>query len=623
MLRWKQMLDDHPEWRTLAAWPAIDVSVFSTAQRARFLRNWRLVAHILGGATLQQAADRENVSVPRVCRLLQRCLLPSRDGSVPLTRGLIPRLVLPKVARRQPLPTATEPRGQRGAFQTVLETVPGLKMALDTYLRAGLAGRPEAQNLSPGAFHKELLRLLAEAHYPSDRYPYTEARLAYESARQYFHHRSAELQLDAARPRPPALRPLPAVPPLYHLQIDEHHLDLQQALYVAWNHREVGLRLPRLTLLVAVDVATGCNMAYYLSLNAVADQYDGLRLFNQLLIPHPLRPLTTPGLRYDPQDGQPNAVEPSVVRAGYRLIQVDNALAHLAHTLREQICRRMAGCYHLGRPRQPTDRNLIEFAFKQLVAHVHRVPSSTGSHPHDPHRESRTNAKALPRITLSAVEDMVAVLLARQNGLPSPLLGGLTPLQAVLAAWAQDWHRQLAPNEPWQRDPLYVEETVFVRWQRSEGRRPHVNFHRVRYTGDALWHANLVNQPIQVRCFEPDIRILRAYRSTGEYLGELRAPHRWMRFSHSLRTRRVINKMIIEARLATADPLGNYFAHVLAHMYLPHYALELARLFQEHASAGSAASLDDGGVDATMLDDGADHRVPSWRDLIRSARPSP
>src|SRR5690606_1931906 len=132
--------------------------------------------------------------------------------------------------------------------------------------------KPWAQVPSPTSYHNLFKNLLARANWSLGAYPYTTASIAYESVRRDLHSRWAHL-CQARKARRQAFTGSPVFLGdrwLYdRIEIDVQTIDCEQStvgLEIGFGERLPALRLPRLTLLSAIDKATDCILGFQLAL---------------------------------------------------------------------------------------------------------------------------------------------------------------------------------------------------------------------------------------------------------------------------------------------------------------------------------------------------------------------
>lgn len=282
-ISWRERLIQQPALRDMRQWPAVLLSELSASKQAVYLRNQHIAAAVLANEPYQQIAKRFQISTGWISQLMTRCLAGDPDEDPPLNRALVAYENLIDRRRVQPLPSFKQPIGTSCAFKALLTQVPHLKENLDDMIRAKQADQSNAQLISPATFHGEFKRVLAEAQWPRDQYPYTTRSCAYESVRRYLYQRINALQQERAQrkqQRPPRprherralLRALRAV------QIEEHLGDLQSSIHLSLDDDLIPLRIARASVLTAVDVDTTCFLGYVLCPTDSPNQTDLLTL---------------------------------------------------------------------------------------------------------------------------------------------------------------------------------------------------------------------------------------------------------------------------------------------------------------------------------------------------------
>jgi hypothetical protein len=544
--------------------------------------------------SIKQVAQKHNVSQGRVSQLLERCLGGDSEAPPALTAGLIPYQNIADKRRVSPLPHHHAPCGTATAFQNILDRIPSLREALDAMILANIKNTAYAQRVTPSAAHEEFKRCLAEAQWPTDRYPYTTASLAYESVRRYLHTRTAELMAERQLRRLKPARNLGLHSTGFRAQratqIDEHTLDLQDRIHLLLDEHLIPLRLGRASVLVAVDVDTTCRLGYYLAPTRHPNRQDLLTLIERCQQPWHPQDLATPDLCYTPGACFPSGVE-GAYPVSFGTVQFDNALVHQANAICDLLAEKTGATLSFGLPAMPEVRHRVESVFDFIGEHFsHRVASTTGSYPTDPIREARKNRKQPPLITFQTVDEALSVMLTMDNVTPRDSLGGATALALYQEHCSSHFVRYTPPwiNNQWQ--PFISSMEVALHWYRADNRFPHVNFAYERYQGPGLLRVADKIRRIRVVFDRRDIRILKAYTPEGEELGELHAPRPWLRFPHSLATRQYIHTHSRAYRIGMRDPLADYFRYLLERRGKPEVALSLLRVYTEF-TAGQTSGL--------------------------------
>lgn len=581
-LNWRERLTQDTSLSDIRSWPMIDIDTLPVHHRRGYIDNRTMAAKIISGAPVNKVAEAFGVHRSKLTRLMNRCLAGSPDSTPALSKGLVPFSHLTKHQRRTSLPMLTKVRGSQNAFQYVLDHVPGMRDKLDTLIVERVKDKPTAQVTSPAMFFGEFKRLLKEANWPTDQYPYTTVSCGYEAVRRHYHKRLQQLRLEhLKKPSRIITAPKPIYRALKSIQIDTQIVDMNATIHLELNDELIPLRISRVALLKAIDMATNCVMGYHLALTKDPDQDDLLQLIDHMVRPWKPLDLQTPGLQYFPGSGFPTMWGDEFLHLTFDEVKLDNALMHLAATVREQVCDRHAATLNLGLPGVPLGRNFVEAAFRKLNQTVHRFPSTTGSHPYDPIRESRKNQKRPPKVTLRSLEETLSVIIATHNATPRAELNNETPLDAVRRHANQHYLRWRPERHDQYWSPFEAEQQCRVIFLTTEKRLPFIRFARLRYQGSCLNNPHLLHKSIRIRYNRRDIRRVKAYALDGKYLGDLVAPKSWQRFAHSVSTRKRIFKTMKEWRHHADDPLAEYFHHLITQKEIPTTALEIVRVARE------------------------------------------
>jgi hypothetical protein len=587
-------------------------------KRQKYMRNRHIIAGALSGQPLKQAAKANGVSPGLVTQLLNRCL--GGDGSCPpaLTHGLIPYAQTSPGRRKHPLPTLTAPSGARYAFLELLEVVPGLKKGLDQVILSKLEDQPTAQRLTPRAFHGAFKLLLAEAHWPTDRYPFTEPSIAYESVRRYLRDRAQTLDAERQMPKRRSeltqgmfIQSQHSV--LGKIQLDEHLLDVRKHVQLLLDEQFARIPIARVSVLVMVEVECSCILGFYVALTSHPDRLDLLNLIDLCINPWQPMTLTTPGLSYLKGAMFPSSLSDDLPIT-FGTVQLDNAMMHRARAVKEVFCDQLGATLNYGFPAMPKIRALVESVFRYINEHcTHQFASTTGSHPKDPIRESKKNHKNIPVISLRTLEEALSVILSEYNARPRAELGNATPLEAFRRLSQAHYVRHIPPDfaQSWQ--PFMGKKVVPLKWYRHEKRGPCVNFLYLRYQGHGLINVQGHKKRVLIQYDRRDIRTIHAYTLEGDDLGELHAPKTWQRFAHSVLTRKVIYKELKAGRLQMRDPLGGYFRNLIADKDTPKHALQIIRIYKEYTQ-NEQKPLNLGHLtrDNAIIESGFKHQSVSW-----------
>ena len=342
------------------------------------------------------------------------------------------------------------------------------------------------------------------------------------------------------------------------VEFDGHRLDVRLKIVVQDPLGfEQSFEIERVWLLAILDVATRAVLGYHLCLEREYSRYDVIRTIEKALEPHRTLTLNLPGLSYYQGGGFPSVELPELGYATWQWLKLDRAKANLADDTLHALCE-FVGCFvDVGPAHSPDDRPYIERFFGTLASTLSsRLPGYTGSNPQDLRRalsDPKTNLRLI--LSLSELEQILEVALARYNGTPHSGLNSRTPLEAMhLSVRGRGELLQWLPELKRRTLCLMQSPTLMrVRGYLAQGRRGHVNFHGVRYTNDVL-AASAVFLGKQLRCYynNQDLRTVRAFLPDGTEIGLLKAQGMWGEIVHDLKLRKEIMKLRGKKRLAHA-----------------------------------------------------------------------
>lgn len=584
-MTWRARLLQCPNLIDMAEWPPLDPSLIPAPRRQGFARNLRVVRRVLAGESAAEVARTEGVSPGRVTQLLDRCLGGPFESAPMLRQGLVPSAVIRK-------------DHARGRFTRLLESVPGLRQGLDQMLLDRLKDRPWAEIPSARSYHNLFKTLLAAAQWPLDDYPYTDISCAYESVRCDLHQRWT-LFCQAAKARKSShTKPLTQACSLWiydRVEIDEQRIDCQNStvgIELDLGPQLPPLRLARLHLLVAIEVASQCCLGVQLTLSAAPTQDDILYLLERSFVPAPQRPLTTPGFEIPPGAGFPSTL-PDCPRGMPQEIALDNAWCHHAHSVQHFICKGLGATASYGRAANPLVRDSVERAFNMINQRVsHRFASTTGSSVTDPKRESSRLAKHTPAISLAVFEEALTLAFAIANTQPRAALGAASPLEVLRHQADNHYWADLDDGFQATCQPFCGYHDVVVHARSDPQRRPYVQFQYERYKGPGLLAVPPDETKIRIAFDRRDIRRLKAFRLDGTRLGELWAPARWQTYPHSLATRSFLHQRRKTIVTNSLDPLSAHLQEQRKTMAKPAEVRQFLRTYQEFLGALGAPISD-------------------------------
>jgi hypothetical protein len=582
---WRERLKRNPELWDIETWGYYDTEALDDEHRALYHRNWDIVTQVLNGRSQVEAGRRHTLSNGRVSQILKRCLGSDEEEDPLLLAGL---LYGKNVYESTLLPgglTGADLRGGSKDFRRLLKLVPNLESDLNRFVESSHKENQQRIPRSSNRFFAEFKRCLEAANWPKEWYPHRHKSLARESVRKLYHelndrHILQELEKRASK-RVHRRKPLARALSLVSVEIDGQQLDAGAGIVLDVNGRKTPVRIARPTLLVARSSGSRAFLAYSLVLKPLRaiDTHDIMRLLRRIHTPWTSTELSTPGLRYNEGAGFPVGLGddyPIVVDE----VSLDNALVHCAKAVREYTLETLNASYHLGFPACPLTRHTVENGFHIAgIRGIHCLPTTTGSHPRDPIRESAKSQSKPTLVTVTALDEILRVIFANFNVEPRPELFWETPLSSIQRAFEHDY----VPFVPkaLRKDWGGLATQVRKIRQGSTQYSLCINALGVKYTGDALIRAKAEGE-VRIRYDDADVRELSAYSTqSGEYFGKLLAPKSWLRYAHSESTRSRLLNMKKEWTDHTTDPVAWYLHNLIERSETLYGAQELLRVQRE------------------------------------------
>ena len=560
-------------------WPSVDDNTLTGSVRKTFQQRQRAIELYLKGESVREIVRQTQVECRQLYRLLSRCVATHSDGRPFGFRALVPHQRVRDYTRLKDPKTLAigGSRGTAGAFELLLERYPKLLIWLQQQLRDR---RVFIQQLSTdnglrlrlrglSAVHSEFIRECRSVGITAADYPLSADQMGKGALRAML--KSEILRTFGASARAAGAKRLKGLPrstddattpaasrALEVVEFDGHRLDIRLKIVVQDPLGfEQSFEIERVWLLVILDVATRAVLGYHLCLEREYSRYDIIRTIEKALEPHRMLTLNLPGLSYYQGGGFPSVELPELGYATWQWLKLDRAKANLADDTLHALCE-FVGCFvDVGPAHSPDDRPYIERFFGTLASTLSsRLPGYTGSNPQDLRRalsDPKSNLRLI--LSLSELEQVLEVALARYNGTPHSGLNSRTPLEAMhLAVRGRGELLQWLPELKRRTLCLMQSPTLMrVRGYLAQGRRGHVNFHGVRYTNDVL-AASAVFLGKQLRCYynNQDLRTIRAFLPDGTEIGLLKAQGMWGEIVHDLKLRKEIMKLRGKKRLAHA-----------------------------------------------------------------------
>ncbi|EEF24017.1 conserved hypothetical protein, partial [Ricinus communis] len=250
---------------------------------------------------------------------------------------------------------------------------------------------------------------------------------------------------------------------------------------------------------------------------------------------------------------------------------LDGALANLAGLIHDSVRRSTGFVINWGPPGHFERRPNVERSFKKIAEDFfHRMPSSTGSNPHSGRAPDAASAAKKHRIRASEIEDLIDVVFAAQNGIPTVGNYNNSPLDTLryflTGPFPKTMVRRIPRFSTSRSRCMLRTQLCTVRGGVESGRRPYIQFENVHYTSPVLnVSSRLVGTKLTIYIDDDDLRQVTAFLPEGAELGVLTAKGLWGVTKHDLTTRQAIFRLVTKRILVlseSADPIQTYLRYL-------------------------------------------------------------
>jgi transposase InsO family protein len=573
-----------PEVKGLTTWPTVKTDEWDDAKRERFERFESAIRAYFAGGQVKEICSEFQVPRQEFHRRLQQCLAEHSDGRIYGWRGLIPYARRKPYDRTKPVKAhpASKTGGDAGAFSQLLDRYPDLEKGIQSRFYKEVGGETVHEPRIPlMAILKWFLDACKRNGFTAKDYPFCTQSLGRTALWRYL-KRLVELEpqkaADAIYGKHAARRwrrtghgpsTEKATRPFERIQCDGHRIDMRCTILVPHTHGGfVRLVLQRLWLLLIIDVFTRAVLGYHISLNHEYNAEDVLICVKNAITPWKPRTLTIPGFQYAKGAGLPSGIR-ELEWVLFDEFCYDNAKANLAKRVLNKIASVVGCAINPGPVETPESRAIIERFFETLEeASYHRSPSTTGSGPTDPRRNSPEKAAEGFEILLDHQFEITDLVIAKYNATPHSGIGYKSPLD-LMQQFADDENslmRTLPEDQRSKLGLLDVEFTRQIRGNVAEGRRPYINLEGARYRSDVLARSpELIKKKLKLIMDPDDARSVTAYLPNGAEFGVLTANGFWGIRPHTLEIRKAILSLKRERLiyfLENQDPMPVYLEYL-------------------------------------------------------------
>jgi len=579
--------------RDIRTWPQIDADALPSEMRLDFLRKKKAISAFLSDASYSEIQKETGLCSGEVKRLLSKCIQPDGEGDICGERALVAYVHTRPYRRKKPV---SRPEGAgrgycSGALTQLFEEFPEIEDRLEQEVLKQLpAGLKIAEAKISISNLQDVFLLLCESvgRNETGQWPYntkTKGRTSlatfvrqlatkrpYEFIRARF-GKDSTTRLSVGRGDDRLL--LPQLP--YDIVgLDEFTFDAFTTITIPVpGGGEQDIAIERIHIVLVIERQSKAICSWHAFFTASAKASDIRHAMQNAISPWKPWKFSIPGLSYGvPDAGMPSGLISGLEYHPWVILVVDNALAHQDLGLLADMGLITGSMVNLGPVgawyrRADVERRILDV----LKSSAQRLPSTTGSNPLDPVKNDPTGTAVKLKIRWTDVRQLIEVVIAQQNALPSEGIGMLTPIELLR-------QQVMDPSKAFLRRPLpspqqsphcltMVHEEVTVRGSQKDGRRPYINLDRARYTNPTLaqsWH--LIGKKLRLRIDEDDFRQVEAsVIGSGAVIGTLAVQGAWSYSPHTRAMRKAINQLKYLRILAippSADPIPIYLEYLSA-----------------------------------------------------------
>lgn len=501
--------------------------------------------------------------------LLKKCLGRDKEGRIWGFRALIPyKRTGNKYDRILSTDGFDDDLKLTGAFMQLLQKYPKLDEYIKEFLYNRRSRRAADKVIRIKDLREKFLKLCRAQGIELNEYPFNTQNKALRSLERYMNkltddnperssYRYGEEadriinRLDGTE----SLKELVQVP-FECVQFDGHKIDaLLTVKFINAYGDEVAEVMKRIWLLIIVDEATRLVLGKHLCLHSEYSHADVLHCIKNAIVPWQAKQLSIPGLSYPEKISHHSELD-EAKWAVWSILKYDNAKANLANMVQNRLTELINCSVNPGPVAFPEARSIIERLFG-LIEHnyIQRLSITTGSNPNDPRRINPEKSAKHFEVTEDELDDLLEVAIAEYNTKIHSIFG-ISPIDVFEQRIK---YRDMAPRllEEEKRNEIHfftLDVSRVIRGSKKAGKRPHINYEGAEYTSTLVArNFGLIGTEVKLEVNIEDVSVVRAYLPDGSDLDFLRARGAWGKRPHTLKTRRVVNKLVRDDKLNFTD----------------------------------------------------------------------
>lgn len=531
-------------------WIEIPLDAIPEKYKSTFKDRKTAVDMYINGQKSSIITEQTNINYTYIPKLIEKCLRLDNDGFYYGYQALIPWF------------RTEESTLNTKNFTRLLQDYPSLK----DFIAGNYFGNKKytlEKNMNLTTLHhkflKECLRLGVQEH----EYPFNTENRAYVSLSKYIKTlQKKHINKQAKRENKNNRQKLystgigqrymrTALAPFQTVQVDGHIIDLEYTIEIANIDGTISrTTATRAWLFAVIDEATRCILGYSVSQEFNYNQYDVIDAIKNAIVPKETINFTIDGLKYPENGGFYSLAFPELKYVLFDILKLDNAKSHLAKHTVNKIVDDLQTTISFGSVATPETRGIIERFFGSLETRgFHKLPMTTGSSINDLKRNNPETLALKYNITYDQIIELLDALIAEYNNTPHSGIENLTPLESMRK---KIYEAGMMPTLAEEDMICTINELNYQMDTRKvvggkNGKRAYINFKGVEYRSRELsLTGDYIGQTITIRYNPRDISTVEAYTANGAYIGTLFAKGEFGTKSHSVKTRKIANKLARE-----------------------------------------------------------------------------
>ncbi|NOU89013.1 hypothetical protein GC102_25165 [Paenibacillus sp. LMG 31460] len=524
--------------------------------------------YIDSNCSLKEIDAQTGISRKEVNKFVHKCLSKDKNGRIWGFRALLSYRRTGNTYDRISSADGMHQVDFTGAFAQLLEKYPKVKILIDDHIITKRKRAAADKVVMVTDLRGKLLTLCRSLGVKLNEYPFNTKDKALRSLQRYVSRLINENIMDSRhRYGEHAARKIKRLTgemstkdletvPFKAVQFDGHKIDA--LLTVTFKNAygdDVTEVMKRIWLLLIIDEATRVVLGYHLCLNAEYSQLDVLHCIKKAIMPWQPMKFTIPGFKY-PDVACFHSMIPEAEWAVWSELKYDHGRPNLATSVKNKLTEVTNCSVNPGPVAFPEARAIIERFFGVLTQRkIQRLAITTGSNNKDPKRQNPEKSAKEFKVNADELEQLIEVLIAEYNTEVHSTFG-ISPMDAMTQRIQyQEMFPRLLENEK-RSDVNFFNFSISrkVNGSKKHGKRPYINYEGAEYTSRLMaQNFTLAGATIKIVVNVDDISVVRAFLPDGSELDFLRARGAWGKKPHSLRTRKIVNKLAREGKLRFSD----------------------------------------------------------------------